>query len=453
MDPISKMVQEFLNRWTRFRQSDKARFFRIDTDTSMHRDLGRLLRAIEMSPDNRSPYFIFVHPFCDRHSFYRAAIEKLKSDYELIREGFSKDGVTLGPLAVATTGRETPEESFALWLKGVSDLVKGHLEYLMVIFLPPKIEDKAAWPNSIEAFLAIALSPAVRASAADTPDQLLKALCDKLGRKCLSGRFFVSSSTLQEYLLKVAAGGWAAVTGGAQKPAFQPPKKQSDAPQTGPKVLPPDEAACLRKLMADSAVASAENKTIHSVRALREARTLCKRHGLQTEEAVVLLAIGNNFLAAQKDRHALSRYRRAELVAAAASASAVVTQALMAAGATLFRMSKYEHAARTYQQAAEAAQVSQSELLRLEALRMAGTCHNLNGQPRETVRCWNEALGTGEKMSATELSHSTFEQVGQAFVDLCRKHGLHEQARSVHEQIQALKQKAELTPRAEVAAA
>ena len=222
------------------------------------------------------------------------------------------------------------------------------------------------------------------------------------------------------------------------KPAFEPPKKQTDAPQAGPKVLPPNEATRLRKLMADSAVASAENRSVDSVRALREARMLCKRRGLHTEEAVLLLAIGNNFLAAQKDRHALSRYRRAELVAAAASASAVVTQALMAAGATLFRMSKYEPAARTYQQAAEAAQVSQSELLRLEALRMAGTCHNLNGQPR---------------MSATELSHSTFEQVEQAFVDLCRKHGLHEQARSVHEQIQALKQKAELTPRAEVAAA
>ena len=237
------------------------------------------------------------------------------------------------------------------------------------------------------------------------------------------------------------------------KPAFEPPKKQTDAPQAGPKVLPPNEATRLRKLMADSAVASAENRSVDSVRALREARMLCKRRGLHTEEAVLLLAIGNNFLAAQKDRHALSRYRRAELVAAAASASAVVTQALMAAGATLFRMSKYEPAARTYQQAAEAAQVSQSELLRLEALRMAGTCHNLNGQPREAVRCWNEALGTGERMSATELSHSTFEQVEQAFVDLCRKHGLHEQARSVHEQIQALKQKAELTPRAEVAAA
>ena len=453
MDPISKIVQEFLNRWTRFRQSEKALFFRIDTDTSMHRDLGRLLRAIEMSPDNRSPYFIFVHPFCDRHSFYRAAIEKLKSDYELIREGFSKDGVTLGPLAVPTTGRETPEESFALWLKGVSDLVKGHLEYLMVIFLPPKIEDKMAWPKTLEAFVAVAPSPAVRVAAADVPEGLLTKLCERLSRQALSGRFLVASSTLQEYLLKVAAGGWAAVAGGAMKPAFEPPKMQTDAPQAGPKVLPPNEATRLRKLMADSAVASAENRSVDSVRALREARLLCKRQGLHIEEAVVLLAIGNNFLAAQKDRHALSRYRRAELVAAAASAPAVITQARMAAAATLFRMGKYEPAAKTYEQAAEAAQASQSELLRLETLRMAGTCHNLNGQPREAVRCWNEALGTGEKMSATELSHSTFEQVGQAFVDLCRKHGLHEQARSVHEQIQALKQKAAPTRRAEIAAA
>jgi len=465
MDPITKVAQEFMQSWQRFRQSGKARLYRIDTDPSMHRDLWRIFRAIEMSPDNRSPYFIFDTPFSDPNTFFDAAIKKIAADYALIREGLSKDGVQVGELNLVAGTPGEPEAEFAKAVESVWDQVKSQFEYLLLIFLPQQIEAKAEWPFVVEKLLLLFESSKVRLAVADTPEGLLTDVCARHPARWLAGKFFISKTDLQDYLFKVAAGGWAALTGKGASAQSQPQASQaSAAPVTttacedtstnppAPKVLAPDEAALLRTCMAKAATASADHKVEESLEALREGRVVCRRNGLLTHEAILAMAMANSLLAAQRDTDALEHYDEAIAVATRAETPVVVMQARMGAASVLFRAQNYDRAAESYQQASEDAVAAGSDIMRIEALRMAGTCHNLQGRPDAAAACWNRALSSGANIPSAEIEASTIDQIGSQFVAMCEKNGLTEQAKSVKQQIEAIRQQALLREKESVAA-
>src|SRR5262245_53781953 len=113
MDPISRMVQEFTDRWKRFRMEARAVLFRIDTAPRMHQDLARLLRGLEMAPDNRSPYLIVEAPFTDRAEFFQAAVTRLMANYAELKDGLAKDGVRIADLPALPTAHAAPEDMYA----------------------------------------------------------------------------------------------------------------------------------------------------------------------------------------------------------------------------------------------------------------------------------------------------------------------------------------------------
>jgi hypothetical protein len=459
MDPISRMVQGFTDCWKRFRMESRAVLFRIDTAARMHHDLARLLRGLEMAPDNRSPYLIVDAPFADRAEFFRAAVARLTADYAVLKGGLAEDGVVLADLPAPPVGEAAPEDAYArAVLAAWERLSKAPLEGLVVILLPATIGDRSGWPTSVERLVRLLSGTKVRVAAADTPDGLLAGLAEKLGRACLVGRFFVSDTTVQDYLLRVAAGGWAAVAGGTgsvaagavSRPPVPSPGTPPASPAGGaappgpgaPKVLPPAAATRLRTLMADAAVATAQNKPAGAVASLQEACKLCRTHGHGTEEAVILMAIGNNHLASGKPDLAIRHYEESAAVATRAEAPVVAAQARMANGSALLRGGDYDRAAIAYEQSARDAEACESDLLRIEALRLAGTCHVLRNRSNDAARCWNLALGVGARMSPAELDASTLEQVAAAFIDLCKQRGLTEQAKSVAQQVESLRQQA-----------
>jgi hypothetical protein len=456
MDPITRTAKEFMNNWQRFRQSRGARLFRIDTDPSMHRDLWRLFRAIEMSPDNRAPYFIFDAPFESRLEFFRICTAKLASDYALVREGLAKDGAEVAELVVPGESGPDLEHEFALTVQALWQNVERQFEYLMLIFLPSRVADRAEWQATVERLSELLEATRVRIAVADTPDCLLQGL--RIDRsKVMSGTFFISGQAVQDYMFKVAAGGWSglAADGGltakdvtgvnhsprAESKAELDTRKSENVPpgNSGANGLSPDEAARLRVSMAKAASASAGHKHDDAITALREARFICARNGLFTHEAIIVMAMANTFLAGQDDEAALKHYDEAIAIAASVPAPVVVMQARFGAGSTWFRAQNYDRAAETYEQASEDARAAESEIMRIEALRMSGACHNLRERPEDAIRCWAQALGAGSSIPAEELAASTVEQVGQAFVDLCQRQGLVEQATSVAQQVQAIK--------------
>jgi tetratricopeptide (TPR) repeat protein len=458
MDPITRMAEEFMKAWLRFRQSGKASFFRIDTDPSMHADLWRVFRAIEMSPDNRAPYLMFTAPFCDPRQFFEAAVAKLASDYALLREGLAKDGVSINDLVLPPLFGYEPEEWFALVVETIWGHVKSQFEYLMIIFLPERVENKVDFARSIERLVALLSAPNFRIALADFQEPILLDICKKLDRQALSGRFFIPSKTLQEYLLKMAEGGWGALSddkNASQKPATEPvpeaasSKPASDAAKTqvdssANQILPAGEAQRLRICMAKAATASSEQNTFGAVEALRQAQTICHRNGLATHEAIMLMAIANSFLASQSIDEAVIHYEQAAKIAAEASAPMVVMQARMGCASALFHAQSYDLAAQTYEQAAEAARKAESEVMRIEALRMAGTCHTSHGRFNLAADCWNRALETAGKLPALEVNASTFAEVGEHFAAQCEQQGLAEQAKSVRQQVDLIRRQTAL---------
>jgi tetratricopeptide (TPR) repeat protein len=450
MDPITKMAQDFMNNWQRFRQSREARFFRIDTDPSMHRDLWRLFRAIEMAPDNRSPYLIFRTPFVDRTAFYFAAIQKLSEDYALLREGLGKDGVTIDEWHPAETQGE-PEDQFVAALHAMWERVSFQFEYLMIIFLPDRLEAKNDWENTVERLARLLSSSKVRLAVADTPENKLAGLSKTLDKQALSARFFIASSAVQEYLMKVAAGGFAAISGRSQsitKPGVKTAQAGTRAAARGnekqepirssSETLPADEAALLRTYMAKAAVASAERMTDDALTALQKARAICNRNSLLSHEAILLIATANTYLADNQNDSALAHYRDAIATATQAQALVVVMQARIGLASTLFRGQLYDNAAETYELAARDAAIAETQVMAIEALRMAGTCHNLQGRPGEAARCWDCALTFAKDMPPAEVNASTIHQVGEEIIRLCNSRGLPDQAASVARQIEEI---------------
>jgi hypothetical protein len=461
MDPITRLAQEFMESWQRFRRSSKARLFRLVTDPSMHRDLCRIFRAIEMSPDNRSPYFLFDTAFANRSEFFAACAAKLAGDYALIREGLARDGVKVGELTLRAERSDEPEENFARAVEAVWERFKHQFEYLMIIFLPSKIEEQTGWPITIEKVVALLASSRVRIAVADTTDGLLKKLCADRQNFALSGTFFIANEAVQQYLFKVAGSGWKAMSGDSQAGTGNERDREETAksecqrqqspdasgtgqpavPQGGRELLSADEAARLRVSMAKAATSSADHKADETITALRDARSICRRNGLATHEAIVMMAIANTFLAEQNDTAALEHYSQAIAIAAQASAPVVVMQARMGAAAVWFRGHEYDRSAQTYELAAKDAGITKSEIMRIEALRMAGTCHNLRNRTEDVVRCWSQALEAASGTTAARPGASTVERVGQAFVDLCTQHGLTEQAKSVAQQVETIKER------------
>jgi hypothetical protein len=451
MDPITRMAQEFMKSWLHFRQSGKARLFRIDTDPSMHQDLWRLFRAIEMAPDNRSPYLMFNGSFTNRRDFYRGAVKKFAADYEFLREGFGKDGICIRELKVPAEDQADPEEWFVRVVNAMWDRVSSQFEYLLIIFLPNKIGTKVDWPKTLERLVALFSSSNVRIAAADTSDAMLATLCARLGKQTLGGRFFVPSSVIQEYLFKVAAGGWGAVAGNKNAPTeatTNPVSVGASSRASGPaeaapvpgRILPPNEAARLRICMAKAATAAAEQRMEDGIRALREAQAICKANELATHEAIMLMAIGNSLLARKEIDQALIPYQEAIVIAERVPAPVVAMQARLGMAAALFHAGSYDRAAPAYEQAAEAALSAESEMMRIEALRMAGTCHSAQGRFDDAVRCWSHALEAGVHTRPPEVNVGTLSQVGQDLVKLYETRGLAAQARSVRQQIDAIRQ-------------
>jgi tetratricopeptide (TPR) repeat protein len=169
---------------------------------------------------------------------------------------------------------------------------------------------------------------------------------------------------------------------------------------------------------------------------------------LAAEEAILIMAIGNTHVATNRLDLAIQYYEESVAVAERGHVPVVRAQAGLALGSTLFRKQEYERAGQAYEQAGEAARACESDILYIEALRMAGTSHNLRQKPDEAMRCWENALQTSQHLSPAERQVSTWEQVGQAFLELCRKRGLSEQAKSVASQIEALRCQAAALPAA-----
>jgi len=258
----------------------------------------------------------------------------------------------------------------------------------------------------------------------------------------------------------VAAGGWGALSCNQQAKSQPKAKQAAAAPSDGAvgttgaeaaasatRVLSADEAARLRTCMAQAAVASSERKMEDATASLHKARIICKQNGLTAHEAIIIMAIANTFLAGERTDEALAHYEESIMTAARAPAPVVVMQARIGLASTLFHGQIYDRAAEVYEQAARDAVAAESEVMGIEALRMAGTCHNMAGRIDDAIRCWNQALGVGNRISLAEINASTIHQVGQEFVKLCEKHGLTEQRRSVAQQIESIRQQAELRER------
>ncbi|MDI6791920.1 MAG: hypothetical protein QME81_03505 [bacterium] len=457
MDPISKEITNFREHLRDFRQDPEARVLRVLTEPTQVGTLTKALRAEEWQPDNRCPFLVFDTAYPAKESPFEAMCTSLREHYALLCEGVAEENIELSELDVSLTGEEEPDLVFALHIQEFYSRIREHFDGLLVCWLPTRIDDKRGWQKSVTKLLNFPFEPFIRFVIADEDKKSLEKAFKNLDSAVITTTFSVDEKTVLEYFKKIMGSGGsedkesppsiAGAPAGAARPDVPPPPRLVGPRQPteeeiraaieagGQPVLTPGEGKRLRKLIFDAAVAIGEGRHDDAIQFQTMACDLCHEAGVHLEEVLMIMVLASYYQQAGQLIRTGEEYRRAAALAEETEAYPQVAQAYMALGYLYLMEKNYSPAAAEYEKAAEAAEKAEAAMLRIEALRMAGTCHLQIKDSDQAERCWRAALEAGETSTPDELRLSSFMDVATALIDLLKRRGLKEQARSVEQLI------------------
>ncbi len=429
MDPITRASRAFLAEADAFWHADKGPLLPMIADVSSRPDLVKTLRLAELALENRRPLFLYEAPFTAVRAWSDGLASVIAEDYEALREGAAKEGVTFSPFPPATLGpgENHPPLARAVWaMDHAAALLASRLDGVLVALLPAQIEDARAYRDAIATLAATRLSLRVRLAVHHPPGGPLEGVLGGEG-----ARFEVDPTALTEYLKQLGT------SGESQGPPVPPPpapteeQKRAFEAKAGRKLPSPETGRTLRTLLLDGATATGRRDHEAAASHYREARLLCQREGLPLEEATLLLALGGACLSWGLPELASDAFEQAAAIAQALDAWPLVCQAWLGVGGAQLTAKQYEAAAVAYGSAAEAAKRAEIAILGVEALRLSGTCYLLCGRQQEAMRAWLQAVELGTEIAVEERAASTFPQVAEALATRLGRRGLSAQAAHV----------------------
>ena len=429
MDPITRASRTFLAEADAFWRAGKGPLLPMIAAASARGDLVKTLRLAELALANRRPLFVYEEPFVEVRAWAAGLATAIAEDYQAVREGAEKEGVTLAPFPATGTGPsdKDPPLSRAVWaIERAAALLGDQLDGVLIALLPKTVADPHAYRDAVATLAVTRFSPRVRLAVHDPPGGPLAGVLGGDG-----AHFEVDQDALADHLKQLGADGGSA--GPPVPPLPEPTEAQRRAyeAKTGSKLPSPADARTLRALLVDAAMATGRRDHEGAATHYRAARELCERGGLVLEEAMVLIALGGACLAAGEVGLAGDAYRRASETAERIEAWQVACQAWLGAAGAHLTAKRYEAAALAYGLAAGAAERGAIAVLGVEALRMKGTCHLLHGAEAEAMHAWLEAVELGSGIAVAERPASTFPKVAEDLASLLERKGLHAQAAHV----------------------
>jgi tetratricopeptide (TPR) repeat protein len=154
---------------------------------------------------------------------------------------------------------------------------------------------------------------------------------------------------------------------------------------------PEASARTLRTLLLDAAAHTARGDHTAAVGQYEQAAAFCVAEQLSDEEAMVRMALGGAYMAAEVPELAVESYCKAAGLADALGAWSLTCVAWLGAGGMYITLGRDEPAATAYQAAANAARAGELTVLWDEALRMRGECLRRLGRTDEADRAGSEA--------------------------------------------------------------
>ena len=366
MDPITIAAKRFTVEFEAFWSAPPGHgvkgppALRLLVTRADRTEMLKALRLMEWQPRNRRPFVLVEAAFTSEAAFALATACTLERDYEQLRNGLAKDGLTIPALASAE--RPVSIARLAAQLAVAAAGVRQVLDGLVIALCPASVAEGAPYPT-----FALRL-----ASASNGSSLRVCVLDDPRLRKKLPGQasFAVDPDALHAFLKELKP---ARSKGpGAAAPRLSPPRKAALEEKLKRRIPSQATGDELRTLLLDAGKAMRDGQLRTAVRKLRAARMLCHLSGLTVEEAATSLALGSAALAAQDKRAAIAAYRTAKQIAVAGALPAIAAQAELGIAGTHWSTHHYRDARASY---AEVMRLAGSiPALQREAMRMQAEC-------------------------------------------------------------------------------
>ena len=165
VDPITRASRAFLAEADAFWRAGKGPLLPMIAAASARGDLVKTLRLAELALSNRRPLFVYEEPFVDARVWAAGLAAAIAGDYQAVREGAEKEGVTLPPFPAAGEGpsEKDPPLARAVWaMERAAALLAERLDGVLVALLPKTVADARAYREAVATLAAIRFSPRVR---------------------------------------------------------------------------------------------------------------------------------------------------------------------------------------------------------------------------------------------------------------------------------------------------
>ncbi|MES1206890.1 MAG: hypothetical protein ABUS79_13215 [Pseudomonadota bacterium] len=439
-----------------FARAKEIRLLHVVTTTDLADAALGVLMAQEYHADNRTPFARLDDGFAAGDPGWKTRASRLRELHESWRPKLKEGGIVLRALPPAPAFGE-PIAGFATQVRQVADSLVAPLEGLVVVLAPTRIDDPAAWAESVRSLLAAPHLEDIRwilltrdPAAAGPLDKLIETLGPGgLAARCIPDDGAVDRDVAAA--LDRAASAAPGVPGpalmGAAWPRVPPPPRRGRTQLTQAEekaalvdagVDPPlttEEGRTLRLLILRAAQALKTGRGSEAVRLQREARDLCDTLQMPKQAVLMELTLAAYLVYLAQRPLAAETYQKATARAEALNMPKEAAQAQLALAALHLVNKRPDLAAVTYARAGELARRGAVPLLAIEAYRLCGTYVT---DTRLKADAWQKAVAIGGELDPPEAKASSAAEAARALAALLRKMGMHAQATHVEEQGVAL---------------
>ena len=452
MDSTMTPLRKLANEASWFLRDRSLRLLSVTPGHEMHSAALNVLMGMEYHADNVSPFVRCVEDHAPTARGWIARARSIVEQQDKRRAKMAAQGVALAPMVLANT----TSDSVATFAGAVSAVLASHggpLHGIVVVLAPHHVADVPAFEEDLAALVGhrslgdvrwIVVGPTLRRFEKRDGVRVVGCHLDEQA----SRRELAQMLAAAEIASPSAPG--PAHTGAAWPAGVAPPSRSSQPPLTPAEIaamaakigvpvgLLDGSVRALQPIVLRAASMLRDGRPLEAVQTQRAAVALAERIGMVHEASVLELMLGTYLV------HAGDRVNSAAVYEALAARAQKQGQGEIAAQAMVARASVYllcgdpQNASVTYARAGSVARSAGATVLAIEAFRLSG---QLRADARDTetaIKVWTEAMAIAGALPPDQGPSSSAPLVARSLAAVCRKRGMHEQARALEQQADRL---------------
>ena len=390
INPIEQRLKKLEGLWTEFIEQPAGRILRWLTDDDTVQMI-QLFVDLQSEPVSEIPelFIEFKAPFEEPEDYASSIVESLRAQYNANRDEIAAEGIqsdwTCPPLSNPITKKDLLNtlESFQKSHKSLTDR-------LAIVLWPEKSKNAANWERWLTELVVQGIPATVRIVVVDRKDFPALESLAKAHSECV-----ISVDPQLDM-----PGAYEQIVG--------------DVPGSSP-------GHDFRKYFVALTNAAGSGDLAKAESAAKKAIAIATQEKWLYLVSAAQMALGAAYFAAGKLDLTLASYRAANKAVAGAEDDAskkLDVPTRMAEGSALIAAEKYSEAAKVFQNAAAVAAGYEETTTELECWRMAGWCHETDGQAVQSWECGEKAIAAGARLDLATREMSMLPYVGQMLIRL-----------------------------------